>query len=96
VGLDATKIVRAQNRRLRKPLEILGYDITLSKLVGPGEQPQVKQQFAPRLIQTLGDLAKLDMDVARGSFVPLPTLATQMITVMLTELDLLEPVKGQG
>ena len=82
----------AKNRRLKEPLEITGYDVSVSKLavVGVQEGPRTTQEFAVRKIETIGDLAALDAHARLGKFIPVPDLSLQALMIVIDKLGLLE------
>lgn len=89
--IDQEAAKRAFKRKLREPLEIVGNEVRMSKLVGPDKSPSVEQVFSPRTIREIGDLIALERDVKRGTFQPTPLLSIQILNFVLHKMDLLEP-----
>jgi hypothetical protein len=81
----------AKNRRLKEPLIITGYDIVPMKVSLVGEEgPRTRQVFAPRRIETIGDLAALDAHTKLGKFLPMPDLSLQALMIVIDKMGLLE------
>jgi hypothetical protein len=88
--IDPKVAEKVYNRKLKTPLEVLGYSIHVSNIVDSDKNVGVTKVFDPRIIKTLKDLAVMDKDIVMGKFVPVPTIATQTMMIMLDKLGMLK------
>ena len=92
--LTPKDVEAAKSRRLKEPLVITGYDVVSMKVSLVGEEgPRTEQVFAPRKIETIGDIAKLDAHVKLGKFLPMPDLSIQALMIVIDKIGLLEEKK---
>ena len=92
--LSPEQVEKHRNRRLKEPIMISGYRITMSRLAVDGSgQPSTKQEMVVRKVETIRDIAQIEAHMRVGKFIPVPDLGIQALNLVLEKLDMLEDVE---